>query len=141
MNPASYTEPKFPPPDEYSQSNYIPAHNSEYYRQNYSSNSYGYNDNHRRYEDDKFTPIHYTGYHNEPVSPTSPSPPIPAHRSGDMNGYSTPSESPSPPAVPSPGDDEASPKSSCAQQQADGQPIIYPWMRKSQGTNPGKKTI
>jgi len=153
MNPASYTEPKFPPTDEYSQSNYIPPHSTEYYRHSYQHN-YGYNSESvsRRYIEEKYTPNHYAGCngipaHSGSVSPTQPSPPAPTHGTlsggggggdgGGINGFNQPpAPSPSPPSVPSP--DEPSSdmtQSSCAQQDADGQPVIYPWMRKSQGAS------
>lgn len=148
MNPGPYTEPKFPPTDEYSQSNYIPPHSSEYYRQSYQPHipNYGYEpvSDSRRYTEDKYTPNHFNGCaSSDSVSPTHPSPPAPAHSGGGpgggiLSGFNQPSApSPSPPAVPSP--DEQSSKisqGSCVEQDSDGQPVIYPWMRKSQGNNP-----
>lgn len=54
MNSAPYTEPKFPPAEEYS--NYIPPHSTDYYRN--SVHPYGYgNTDYRRYEiEEKYTP-------------------------------------------------------------------------------------
>ncbi|CAC5424166.1 HOX_4 [Mytilus coruscus] len=150
MNPNSYTEPKFPPTDEYSQSNYIPNNATDYYRQNYQ-NSYGYGD-HRRYSEDKYTPHNYIPCPTPPetVSAARASPPSQGYGRGTTtalsNGF-TPaaqpaqvSSSPSPPSVTS-SDEDSSPKSACAQTNSDGQPVIYPWMRKSQGNNPGDNII
>lgn len=144
MTSVQYTEPKFPPADEFSQQSYIPNHGTDYYRSNYQTH-YGYPDP-RRFDDDKYTPNQYGGCtSNAPVSPPQPSPPVSNHGGGGggggtMNGFaSSQSSTPSPPPVPSP-DENSSPlsQSSCAQQQSDGQPVIYPWMKKSQGNNPGK---
>lgn len=143
MTSVQYTEPKFPPADEFSQQSYIPNHGTDYYRSNYQTH-YGYPDP-RRFDDDKYTPNQYGGCtSNAPVSPPQPSPPVSNHGGGGggggtMNGFaSSQSSTPSPPPVPSP-DENSSPlsQSSCAQQQSDGQPVIYPWMKKSQGNNPG----
>lgn len=152
MNPGSYAEPKFPPTDEYSQSNYIPPHSAEYYRHSYQpqalTTNYGYNiPETRRYPEDKFTPTHYNSCNSsDSVSPTHSSPPHTTPGSGGPGGgtgltaYSQPpAPTPSPP-VDNSSDDEGSPGSqtSCTvQQDADGHPIIYPWMKKNQGNNPG----
>ena len=145
MTPVQYTEPKFPPADEFSQQSYIPNHGTDFYRTNFQTH-YGYPDP-RRYEDEKYTPNQYGGCtSNEPVSPPQPSPPVSNHGGGGggtMNGFgSSQSSTPSPPPVPSP-DENSSPlsQSSCAQQQSDGQPVIYPWMKKSQGNNPGNNSF
>lgn len=54
MNSAPYTEPKFPPAEEYS--NYIPSHSTDYYRNNVHPYGYG-NTDYRRYEiEEKYTP-------------------------------------------------------------------------------------
>lgn len=147
MTSVQYTEPKFPPADEFSQQSYIPNHGTDYYRSNFQTH-YGYPDP-RRFEDDKYTPNQYGGCtSNAPVSPPQPSPPVSNHGGGGggggtMNGFgSSQSSTPSPPPVPSP-DENSSPlsQSSCAQQQSDGQPVIYPWMKKSQGNNPGNNLV
>ena len=54
MNSAPYSEPKFPPADDYS--NYIPPHSTDYYRNNVHPYGYG-NSDYRRYEiEEKYTP-------------------------------------------------------------------------------------
>ncbi|KAL4229553.1 sequence-specific DNA binding [Mactra antiquata] len=188
MNPASYTEPKFPPSEDYSQSNYMTPQNTDFYRHNIHNFGYGPAD-YRRYDiEEKYSPNsvynqtpvtcssdsvnkrlnHHNHHQQHPSSqqqqPAQQSPPQ-AHvqspnssnsvnsssvlntntsNSGNnrVNGFtpqssSTGPESPdasaSPESVPSPGS-EGSPESTCSKDQG-GQPVIYPWMRKSQSGN------
>lgn len=199
MNPASYTEPKFPPSEDYAQSNYMTSQNTDYYRHNIHNFGYGPAD-YRRYDvEEKYSPT--SVYNQTPASCTSDSvtkrlnhhnhhqhhpssqqqqvqqqSPPQAHvqspnsinsvtsstvintnsansGSNRVNGFtpqssSTEPESPdasaSPQSVPSPGSD-GSPESTCSKEQG-GQPVIYPWMRKSQSgngnnTNSGEKCM
>nr|APD15701.1 homeobox hox 4 [Nucula tumidula] len=134
MNSGPYSEPKFPPTDEYSQSNYIPPHSAEYYRPNLQNYAFPTDHSRRSYEEEKFSRSQYHSCGGEAVSHQQPSPP--GALTGGMNGYHhQTSVTPSPPAVPSPesqgSQGQMSPPPACAQQQ-NGQPIIYPWMRKSQ---------
>lgn len=143
MNPSSYTEPKFPPTEEYTQSSYIPTHGADFYRASFSN--FGYNTNsesHRRYDEGKSP-------NGSPFACNSVSQ---GHSNAGscVNGYSQPSMSPSPPSVathchPPPssistGGSGSSPPNTCAQEKNGGQPIIYPWMRKSQ-TTAGEKYV
>lgn len=197
MNPASYTEPKFPPSEDYSQSNYMTPQNTDYYRHNIHNFGYGPAD-YRRYDiEEKYTPNLYNQtpvscasdslskrlnqhnhhQHHQQPQPQQQSPPQ-AHvqspnsttsvtnssvhnttnsvnSSNRLNGFTPPSsgtepESPdasgSPESVPSPGS-QGSPDSECSKEQG-GQPVIYPWMRKSQsgnnnnsGSNAGKQFL
>lgn len=152
MNPTSYTEPKFPPTDEYSQSNYIPQHTAEYYRPNLQAYGYIPNNNadQRRYEEEKYTPTpvrnHHPNYNpcgnagitndSVPHPPTQPSPPSahgPPQGAGEINGYHHQNSiTPSPPTVPSPPGSHPNMSQVPCEQTQNGQPIIYPWMKKSQ---------
>lgn len=184
MNPAAYTEPKFPPSEDYSQSNYMTPQNTDYYRHNIHNFGYGPAD-YRRYDiEEKYSPNsaynqtavtcssdsvnkrlsqHHT-HHPHPVQQQQ-SPPQ-AHvqspnstntgnntsvintngsnnNSNRVNGFTpsssgtepeSPDASGSPQSVPSPGS-QGSPDSACSKEQQGGQPVIYPWMRKSQSGN------
>lgn len=163
MNPGPYSEPKFPPTDEYSHTSYLPTQATDYYRHNVSHYGYG-TEYQRRYEmEEKYSPNTQPHYNScggssdntlkqlpqpnagQSAGKTStPSPPI-AHEKGQntnkrVNGYHSQNGPTSPDdSAPSPGsvssaESEESQSSSCAQQQ-NGQPIIYPWMRKSQNSN------
>nr|APD15654.1 homeobox hox 4 [Antalis entalis] len=129
MNPYSQAEPKFPPTEEYSMQNYIPAHGG-------GESFYGYGGEHRRYEDGKFNLQHHHSHHpyTYPSQNTDSRSPVPATTVG-MTGYQM-SISPSPPTVPSPTQHNTSTTPPPAHQNpthhANGRPIIYPWMRKSQ---------
>lgn len=192
MNPASYTEPKFPPSEDYSQSNYMGPQNTDYYRHNIHNFGYGPAD-YRRYDiEEKYSPNNV--YNQPPVTCDSellnkrlsqPQPPQnhqpqqqhhqqqqhqqsppQAHgqspnstnsiastnvinnntnsvvnSSNRLNGFTSAlqnedsdEESGSPQSVPSPGSQD-SPESTCSKEQQGGQPVIYPWMRKSQSGN------
>ncbi|XP_046577094.1 homeobox protein Hox-D4-like [Haliotis rubra] len=143
MNPSSYTEPKFPPTEEYTQSSYIPTHGADFYRASFSNFGYSTNgESHRRYDEGKSP-------NGSPFACNSV-PQGPANVGSCVNGYSQPSMSPSPPSVathchPPPssistGGSGSSPPNTCAQEKNGGQPIIYPWMRKSQ-TTAGSGTV
>ena len=142
LNTTQYTDPKFPPADDYPQLNYIPNHPVDFYRPNqYPPHTYGFPDP-RRYEEEKYNQTNYGHCNQESVSPPQPSPPVSTHGGGGggtVSGYSQPSSSPSPPSSPAESDSPGS-QTSCAQQ-SDGQPVIYPWMKKSQGNNSGKIQI
>ena len=201
MNPASYTEPKFPPSEDYSQSNYMGPQNTDYYRQNIHNFGYGPAD-YRRYDiEEKYSPssvytqppvtcdtelINKRLSQPQPQQPQSHQQQQPQHHqqqqqqhqqsppqahvqspnstnslastnvintnnvsnnnnsavntNNRVNGYTSPvhdqessDESGSPQSVPSPGS-QGSPESNCGKEQG-GQPVIYPWMRKSQSGN------
>ncbi|KAK6182907.1 hypothetical protein SNE40_010486 [Patella caerulea] len=128
VNSGSYTEPKFPPSEEYSQSSYIPTNGGEYYRGNFT---YGYTHDHRHYDEDKspdnhsypcnnsLTPSHsvtslttcVNSYPPQSVSPDTP--PIHGHCMPQGSGQLSDGEN-----IP------------CGRQ--NGHPVIYPWMKKSQ---------
>ena len=164
MNSAPYTEPKFPPADEYS--NYIPPHSTDYYRNNVHPYGYGTTD-YRRYEiEEKYTPnnlynsvssVNCTdtenlvkrGSHPQASHPQQ-SPPQ-AHvqnQSQNQNQNSTNNRlngfnSSSPPDSP---EESGSPESvpspggqdspeSTGTTDSNRKPVIYPWMRKSQNNN------
>lgn len=204
MNPASYTEPKFPPSEDYSQSNYMGPQNTDYYRHNIHNFGYGPAD-YRRYDiEEKYSPNNV--YNQSPVTCDSellnkrlPQPPpqqqtpqnhhqhppqqqhqqqqsppqahvqspnstntlAPANvlnndtnsavnTNNRLSGFTSQlqdqdssDETGSPQSVPSPGSQD-SPESTCSKEQQGGQPVIYPWMRKSQSgnnnnSNSGKK--
>ncbi|KAH3700963.1 hypothetical protein DPMN_075945 [Dreissena polymorpha] len=208
MNPASYAEPKFPPTEDYSQSNYLGPPSSDYYRHNFHNFGYGprydidekyspnvYNqiscDNDilsKRLAEHHTPPQHYQQQnhhhrHSQQQQQQNPqqqlSPPLAHGQSSNnssisltptsliaatspvgagvpsntnssnlpnnrLNGFTSPTttepDSPdgskSPQSVPSPGSQD-SPESSSSREQNGGQPVIYPWMRKSQtGNNP-----
>ncbi|XP_060582646.1 homeobox protein Hox-D4a-like [Ruditapes philippinarum] len=178
MNPASYTEPKFPPSEDYSQSNYMPPQNSDYYRHNIHNFGYGPAD-YRRYDiEEKFSPnsvynatsvsctsdsinkrLHHQNHHPQQQSPPQAHVQSPnstntgtnssvintnsaSNNNNRVNGFTptssgtepeSPDASGSPQSVPSPGS-QGSPDSACSKEQG-GQPVIYPWMRKSQSGN------
>ena len=212
MNPASYNEPKFPPSEDYSQSNYI-GPQSDYYRnvhnfgypsrydieEKYSPNSV-YSQLPLSCDNDILTkrlshhpsshPHHHPQQlqqHHQQLSPpqahlqtpisththslqsaSATTPVINSNNSSisssntntnttgnnqtntsssaesRLNGFSSPTstdpDSPdatsgdSPESVPSPGS-QGSPESTCSKDQQTGQPVIYPWMRKSQSGN------
>lgn len=182
MNPAAYTEPKFPPSEDYSQSNYMTPQNSDYYRHNIHNFGYGPSD-YRRYDiEEKYspnsvynqTPVTCTSdsvnkrqsHHNHQHQPQQQQSPPQAHvqspnstntgsnsvintssannnNNSRVNGFTptssgtepeSPDASGSPESVPSPGS-QGSPDSACSKEQQGGQPVIYPWMRKSQSGN------
>ena len=191
MNSASFTEPKFPPAEEYAHANYMsPPQNTDYYRQNIHNYGYGTND-YRRYElEEKYTPnnvynsqnsvsssctstdgllnkrvsVHNSAHQHPQISPPQAHVQNPnstnTHNlsvsnnsatniniNNRLNGFtsqgspSSPEDSGSPQSVPSPGSQDSPESSSCNDQPA-SQPVIYPWMRKSQsgnnnGTNSG----
>nr|QCF47219.1 Hox4 [Lottia goshimai] len=127
MNPGTYTEPKFPPSEEYSQSSYIPTDNGDYYRGTYT---YGYTTtDHVRYEEDK-SDSHYTCSNSL----------TPNHNVTSLttcvNSYPPPSVSPDTPpmhghCLPQ-GTGHLSDVENVPCGRQSGHPVIYPWMKKSQ---------
>lgn len=192
MNPASYTEPKFPPSEDYSQSNYMGPQNTDYYRHNIHNFGYGPAD-YRRYDiEEKFSPSNVynqtpvtsvpcenellnkrlsssqqqqqqppQNHHHQQQQQSPPQAHVQSPNSTNslgspnvinsstnngnnnhrLNGYNSQlqenessDETGSPQSVPSPGSQD-SPESTCSKEQQGGQPVIYPWMRKSQSGN------
>lgn len=138
----NYVDPKFPPCEEYSQSDYLPSHSPDYYgsqRQEpaaFRSDSLYHNEHHQvhhqRRVEPPYTPcqrapqpvsvvtsprghtVLTTGLHTTPVSEQS-------HRCDSV----TPSPPPPPPCGQTPRSQSAS---SPASSRTD--PVVYPWMKK-----------
>ena len=148
MNTGPYVDPKFPPQEEYSQNSYIPPHSDYYGTQHYThygmpqaaSMQYGREAmqyNHGYYQQACVMPQHQAmGAHISPQIAPCHSPlqqhPVPARspvaspdlsQSGNasMGGQMT---SHLPQGV------EGSPEEHITELDANGQPIIYPWMKK-----------
>ena len=167
MNSAPYTEPKFPPADDYS--NYIPPHSTDYYRNSVHQYGYGTTD-YRRYDiEEKYTPNNLynsvssvncsdsenlvkRGSH-PPPSHSQQSPPQ-AHAQNQsqnqnqnstnnrLNGFnsSSPPDSPDESGSPEsvPSPGEQDSPESTGTTDSNRKPVIYPWMRKSQNNNSGE---
>uniref|UniRef100_A0A3B4AF17 Homeobox domain-containing protein n=1 Tax=Periophthalmus magnuspinnatus TaxID=409849 RepID=A0A3B4AF17_9GOBI len=123
---SNYVDPKFPPCEEYSQSDYLPSHSPDYY-------------NSQRQEPAAFQPdslYHHPTHHqnHHPASvlmsprghvlpPTTTNTPLPeqSHRCESVT--------PSPPPPPSCGQTPHS-QSSSSPPSARKDPVVYPWMKK-----------
>ncbi|XP_068606462.1 homeobox protein Hox-B3a isoform X1 [Brachionichthys hirsutus] len=119
---SNYVDPKFPPCEEYSQSDYLPSHSPDYYSAQRQDALY-----HAQRAEPPYTPCQRTGQpasvvtsprgHVLPPSGLQPTPvPERSHRCDSLT--------PSPPPPPSCGQSASSPASSRKD------PVVYPWMKK-----------
>ena len=128
MNSGPYAEPKFPPNEEYSHNNYINSQHQDYYRG--AVQNYGYQADDRRYGTESYTPSqNYGCATSQTVSPLQSS-----HSPIFSNGLHTtilPQSQQNLPTAPSPPHHGATPTNQQPCTQANGSPVIYPWMKKA----------
>lgn len=163
MNSGPYVDPKFPPPEEYSQNSYIPPQ-SDYYN---PAQHYPYHGMHQagmQYGREAMQYNHAGYYQQACVMPQHQ--PMAAHISPQLPPCHSPLQQHqvpprSPVASPDPsatatgagggmgaqmaqhmggGGVEGSPEETVTELDANGQPVIYPWMKKIHVAGSGKVT-
>lgn len=164
MNSGPYVDPKFPPPEEYSQNSYIPPQ-SDYYN---PAQHYPYHGMHQagmQYGRDAMQYNHAGYYQQACVMPQHQ--PMAAHISPQIAPCHSPLQQHqvpprSPVASPDPsaggaggggsmgaqmgphmggGGVEGSPEETVTELDANGQPVIYPWMKKIHVAGSGKTAL
>lgn len=164
MNSGPYVDPKFPPPEEYSQNSYIPPQ-SDYYN---PAQHYPYHGMHQagmQYGRDAMQYNHAGYYQQACVMPQHQ--PMAAHISPQIAPCHSPLQQHqvpprSPVASPDPsaggtggsggmgaqmaqhmgaGGVEGSPEETVTELDANGQPVIYPWMKKIHVAGSGKLDV
>ena len=137
---SNYVDPKFPPCEEYSQSDYLPSHSPDYYgsQRQEAAAAFPQHDSlyslHHPHPAPPYTPCQGSGQPASVVmSPRGHVLPPPASASGlepptpDQNRHCD-SVTPSPPPPPSCGQTPHRQSSSPAGSRKD--PVVYPWMKK-----------
>ncbi|XP_013399164.1 homeobox protein Hox-C4a isoform X2 [Lingula anatina] len=121
MNSGPFADPKFPPTEDFSQTNYISHHQQEFLRPAVTSYGQWHHPDHQRFREDNFSPgaalyacaAQNGGMGTSMSHPTTPLSPLPAH----THAVQTSSQ----PQLPQ----------TCATTlQPPPQPIIYPWMKR-----------
>lgn len=162
MNSGPYVDPKFPPPEEYSQNSYIPPQ-SDYYN---AAQHYPYHGMHQapgmQYGRDAMQYNHAGYYQQTCVMPQHQ--PMAAHMSpqvapchSPLQQHQVPPRSPVASPDPSAGGAggmgaqmaqhmggpgvDGSPEETVTELDANGQPVIYPWMKKIHVAGAGKTTL